>query len=334
MSLADEKPSPLEPDAQSNWPNGAPSAAPESNSETTGMTAADSHSPVASAVVGTEVLDASGFPMQVVLTSNGAIQSQVDARYGPDLQISWGWPHLILFVLYAVISLVLVQTALMIHYAPRERVTRQQLEQILLAKPQFAIGSMVIWYALLFFFLYITLAVLRGHSFWSCLGWRKIPPKASGKPRHALFFFFCGCALSLSVALFTSKVKPPENIPIEELFKVRETALLFMAMAVIVAPLVEETLFRGYLYPLFARSFGVAPGIVITGLLFGMMHGAQLGWTLSLVSVLVVVGIILTWVRARTGSVFASYLMHLGYNSLIALAAIVSTHGFAKAPGP
>jgi membrane protease YdiL (CAAX protease family) len=99
-----------------------------------------------------------------------------------------------------------------------------------------------------------------------------------------------------------------------------------------VAPLVEETLFRGYLYPLFARSFGVVPSILITGTLFGLMHGAQLGWTVSLVTVLIIVGIVFTLVRARTGSVFASYLMHLGYNSLIAVAAIVTTHGFTKLP--
>jgi len=34
----------------------------------------------------------------------------------------------------------------------------------------------------------------------------------------------------------------------------------------------------------------------------------------------------------RTGSVFASFLMHLGYNSLIAVAAVLSTHGFTKIP--
>ena len=130
-------------------------------------------------------------------------------------------------------------------------------------------------------------------------------------------------------------MKPPENVPIEELFKYRETALLFMAMAVLVAPLVEETLFRGYLYPLFARSFGIVPGIALTGMLFGAMHGGQLGWTWSLVVVLVVVGVIFTLVRARTGSVFASYMMHLGYNSLIAVAAMLSTHGFTRLPaGP
>jgi membrane protease YdiL (CAAX protease family) len=67
-------------------------------------------------------------------------------------------------------------------------------------------------------------------------------------------------------------------------------------------------------------------------LLFGAMHGSQLGWTWSLVAILVMVGVVFTIVRANTGSVFASYMMHLGYNSLIAVAAIVSTHGFTRMP--
>ncbi len=134
------------------------------------------------------------------------------------------------------------------------------------------------------------------------------------------------------MAVLSSRLKPPENTPVEELFKYRETALLFIGMAVLIAPLVEETLFRGYLYPLFARSFGVWPGILLTGLLFGLMHGAQLGWTWSLVSVLVTVGIIFTIVRSKTGSVFASFMMHLGYNSLISIAALIGTHGFTKLP--
>jgi membrane protease YdiL (CAAX protease family) len=333
MSLPDQKQFPSDPDSQNNLPSEVPATPVTSDADPVVNILGDSQELFTQPVVGNVAYDASGFPLPNFVTPNGAMPSPAES-YSPDLQITWGWPHLILFIVYGLISLVLVQTALMIHYAPRERVSRQQLEQILLSKPQFAIGSMLIWYGLLFFFLYITLAVLRGHAFWSCLGWRKIPPKKTGKPRHAMLFFFAGCGLSLLVALLTSRMKPPENIPIEELFKVRQTALLFMAMAVFVAPLVEETLFRGYLYPLFARTFGMTPGIVITGVLFGMMHGAQLGWTWSLVTVLVIVGIIFTAVRARTGSVFASYLMHLGYNSLIALAAIVSTHGFTKAPGP
>ena len=255
-----------------------------------------------------------------------------ESRYAADLQITWSWAHFIIFIFFAFISLILIQGIMAVHYAPHERMSNQQLEQYLLSKPQFVLGSMVIWYAMIFFFLYITLSVLRGHSFWECLGWRKIKSFNAGPPKSPAFFLLAGAGLSLAVAVLSSRMKAPENTPVEELFKYRHTALLFIAMAVLIAPLVEETLFRGYLYPMFARSFGVWPGIILTGVLFGFMHGAQLGWTWSLVSVLIMVGIIFTFVRARTGSVFASFLMHLGYNSLISVFALIGTHGFTKLP--
>lgn len=271
-------------------------------------------------------------------------------QYPQDLQITWSWPHLILFVFFGLVSLVMVQGILAVYYLPHgQKLSTKQMEQYLLSKPQFAIGSMLIWYATIFFFLYVTLSLLRGHSFWECLGWRKINSHNREQPRNPFVYFIAGSGLSLFVALFTARMKEPDNIPIQELFKHRQTALLFVAMAVLVAPLVEETLFRGYLYPLFARLIstllrffgieaapalrsGILGSIILTGVLFGLMHGAQLGWTWSLVSMLILVGIIFTLVRARTGSVFASFLMHLGYNSLIAVAAVLSTHGFTRIP--
>ena len=252
--------------------------------------------------------------------------------YPADLQISWSWPHLILFVVFGFGSLVIIQGVLAVVYAPRQRLNTKQLEEYLISKPQFAIGSMLIWYAVIFFFLYVTLSVLRGHPFWRTLGWRKLLPADSRIPTNPLAYFFAGCGLSLFVALMTASMKTPESTPMEELFKYPHTAMLFVGMAVLVAPLVEETLFRGYLYPLFARSFGVAPAIVVTGVLFGLMHGAQLGWTWGLVATLTLVGIVFTLVRARTGTVLASFLMHLGYNLLISLATGLSTHWFTKMP--
>ena len=255
---------------------------------------------------------------------------EMKAPVPEDLQISWSWPHFAVFLLFAFISIFVIQGVLAFYLAPSHQMPQKELEKYLLTNPKFALGSMVIWYAVLFFFLYVTLSVLRGHRFWEILGWRKIQPRAGELPKNPLVYFLAGCGLSLFVAIVSSQMKTPENVPIEEWFKQRETALLFVAMAVIVAPLVEETLFLGYFYPLLARSFGVVPGILITGLCFGVMHGAQLGWTWSLVSMLILVGIVLTLVRARTGSVLASYLMHLGYNSLISFFAIVGTHGFTK----
>jgi membrane protease YdiL (CAAX protease family) len=266
-----------------------------------------------------------------------------------DLQITWSWPHFIVFLVFCIVSFLLVNVVILTAYAPHQKMSKEQLQQYFMSKPQVIAGSMLLLYALIFLFLYVTLSTLRGHSFWKCLGWRKIKSRNPDQPANPLVYFFTGSGLSLFVILLTASMKQPDNIPMQELFRHRQTALLFMAMAVFVAPLVEETLFRGYLYPLFARLIsallrlfgfedapalqrGILGSIILTGVLFGLVHGFQLGWTWRLVSILTLVGTIFTFVRARTGSVFASFLMHLGYNSLIAAIGIVGTHGFTRIP--
>ena len=116
----------------------------------------------------------------------------------------------------------------------------------------------------------------------------------------------------MPAGFFNSK----ETLPIEELLKARVSILLFGVLGVLVAPLVEETIFRGFLYPVIARRLGVAAGsgdhrnairVDARGAVWG-------GW--GQIALLILVGVVLTWVRARTGTVAASYFVHLGYNGL------------------
>jgi len=275
----------------------------------------------------------SGDPISFAATA-ATVPAPYQRPVPDDLRISWSWLHLLLFVFFGFVSFIIVQFTFGIYYAgPLRHLSNQKdIERFVMSKPGFAVGSMVLLYALILLFLYVTLSVLPGLPFWRTLGWRKIARPGGGRPRGPWLFFLAGCGLSFLVFVVTAKMQPPEDVPIEELFHYKNTAILFMAMAVLVAPLVEETVFRGYLYPLFAKYFGVAASVLVTGVLFGLMHGAQLGWTWSLVAVLAAVGIIFTFVRARTGSVFASFLLHLGYNSTIAAVTLLGTSGFTKIP--
>src|SRR3982074_495598 len=255
------------------------------------------------------------------------------SRYTPrpalpeDLRISWSWPHFFVFIFFALSSFFLVQMALILYYAPHRSLPPKELERYLLSKPQFLFGTNILWYAAIFLFLYVTLGVLRGQPFWRSLGWKKLQSNLSAGKANPWAYFFAGCGLAIFVFLASSQVHTNDKMPIEEVLKNRSSAMLLMAMAVLVAPLVEETVFRGYLYPLFAKSFGILPGILLTGTLFGLMHGAQLAWTWGIVGLLILVGIIFTFARAHTGTVLASFLLHLGYNSMIAAATIIGTRG-------
>ena len=251
-----------------------------------------------------------------------------------DLRVSWSWPHFFVFIFFALSSFFFIQTALVLYFAPHRTMSSKDLERYLLNKPQFLFGTNILWYAAIFLFLYVTLSVLRNQPFWRSLGWKKLKSNLAAGKANPWAYFFAGCGLAIFVFVASSQVHTNDKMPIQEVLKNRSSAMLLMAMAVLVAPLVEETVFRGYLYPLFAKSFGIIPGILLTGVLFGLMHGAQLGWTWGIVGLLILVGIVFTFARAHTGTVLASFLLHLGYNSMIAVATIIGTHGFTQIPTP
>jgi len=249
-----------------------------------------------------------------------------------DLRVTWSWPHLIVFIFFGFASLMVVQLSFVFYVSANRHLSAVQVQRVFENSPQLLVETNVLWYALLFLFLYVTLAVLRDVPFWRSLGWRKLNANPGAGTGSGWMYFFSGCGLAIFVALASYNMKNTEHLPIQEIFKNRSGAMLLMAMAVLVAPLVEETVFRGYLYPLFAKSLGVLPGILITGVLFGLMHGSQLGWTWRLVLLLTLVGVIFTFARARTGTVLASFLLHLGYNSMIAVTSIIATRGFQHMP--
>lgn len=125
----------------------------------------------------------------------------------------------------------------------------------------------------------------------------------------------------------------PKSLPITELFKDRQSALLLAAFGILIAPLVEEMMFRGFLYPALARITGALPSIVVTAALFTALHGAQLSFSWAPLLLIFIVGVTLTVVRARTNSVALSVIVHMTYNFTLLAQTFVATHGFRQMQG-
>jgi membrane protease YdiL (CAAX protease family) len=243
---------------------------------------------------------------------------QFRAGTSDDLLVPWGWMEVALFVVLALIASAVVtwgaaEVAVRLFRVNPDDVfgtTMSTAKSVVVLLSQALIDGLAILY------LYLMLLARTDAPFWQSIGWRELRPGVGKIRTLAPQFLAGGAALAVVVSFAGGFLNSKQTLPIEDLLKARVSILLFGILGVLVAPLVEETIFRGFLYPVIARRVGVAAGIAITGALFGLMHAAQLwgGW--GQIALLILVGVVLTWVRARTGTVAASYFVHLGYNGL------------------
>jgi hypothetical protein len=180
-------------------------------------------------------------------------------------------------------------------------------------------------------FLYVLVRGRTGAPFWPAVGWRELRGLTSGAVT-AMRYVFLGFGLALLVSGASKYLDTDKTLPMEELFRNRQTVVMLMVLGILVAPFIEETLFRGCLYPVIARRFGVPVGIVATGIVFGLAHAPQLwgGW--GQIALLMGVGMVLTYIRARAGTVAASYLVHVSYNSILFAGLFFATGGLRHFP--
>jgi membrane protease YdiL (CAAX protease family) len=87
--------------------------------------------------------------------------------------------------------------------------------------------------------------------------------------------------------------------------------LLFGMITIVCAPVVEESLFRGLLYPAIRRAGHPRLALWGTALLFGIMHGNAV----ALLS-LVFLGLVLAILYERTGNLLAPMLTHSLFNAI------------------
>jgi membrane protease YdiL (CAAX protease family) len=83
----------------------------------------------------------------------------------------------------------------------------------------------------------------------------------------------------------------------------------FAAVVTVVAPIVEEMMFRGVGYALLER-FGQTAAVILVGIAFAVTHGLVAGFP-----VIATFGIGLAYLRSRTDSIYPCILLHASFNA-------------------
>jgi membrane protease YdiL (CAAX protease family) len=255
----------------------------------------------------------------------------IDPHLPDDLRVPWNWLDL-LFLVAVTIAGTIVITLLLIKGFAIFGLSFRQIQKSASDENLFLILNQALLSALLLAYLAAQMRHSFHAPFWRTIGWR--PLEIGQTPRAAAYLglILSGFMLAILVTASSAVFKAPKQTPIEQFFQDRRSALLLMSMAVLLAPVLEETIFRGYIYPVIARSFGVNTSILVTGTLFGLLHASQLWGAWVQIVLLIVVGIIFTYARARTHTVVASYVLHVSYNSCLFLGFLVASHGLHHFP--
>lgn len=190
----------------------------------------------------------------------------------------------------------------------------------IITMPEVIVVGQLLAYTLLFFLMYALVRNHTGTSVFAALRWNW--------PKNWSQYLLAGFVLEVCLLPFAYLLPMPKNLPLDEFFKTARDAYILSVFGIFFAPLFEELFFRGFLYPVLARRWGVGASILVTSAAFASIHGSQLKYSWGPVLVIFIVGLALTTVRAVKKSVAATVLMHMAYNGTIFVVTYIATDGF------
>ena len=231
----------------------------------------------------------------------------------------WGGGDVAVLVAVAFFALILcgiVIALYLIAYHPK-----QKPEEVA-GLPLLSILAQTLVSAAIFGAMYRMVARRYCRPFWDAVRWKW--PDAN----LALACATGGVALALLVDFASAFVPVPKSLPIHKLFATTVSAYALAGYGILIAPVIEELFFRGFLFPVLARRSGVPAAVLLTSLAFMLIHISQLGGAWVPLLILFVVGTAFTLARAWSGSVAVPYLMHVGYNLTLFAGLFFSTGYF------
>lgn len=140
------------------------------------------------------------------------------------------------------------------------------------------------------------------------LGWTL----ASAK--YLALSLLAGAAMALALTALLHCWKQPTSVA------PRIGPLADLLLWVLLGPVVEETVFRGFLLPVLSRSIRPVGAVLIIAFFFTLLHqpSSPLYWLWFTIC-----GVAYGWMRVASGSTLAAAAMHASYNSTILLSPFV-----------
>ena len=123
--------------------------------------------------------------------------------------------------------------------------------------------------------------------------------------------------LFLSVAVSQIGIEPQGMKQVIDVVREPHELILSLLLLSVLAPIVEELVFRGLLYGWIAGRWGGTPALIVSSLAFAAAH-----WEPAHIILVLPLGFLFGWLRRRTDSLLPSLFSHIVNNGFALLAAV------------
>ena len=149
------------------------------------------------------------------------------------------------------------------------------------------------------------------------------------------YFLLAMVTMSIASGVFSVDIQQKQAIPFSQsMLATHWQFIMAFVVLVVLAPIVEELLYRGYLYSKLRNSFSIWLSIIVTSIAFGAAHlwagpGLPLQWVVVVDTF--TLSLVMCATREYTGAIWVPIMMHMMKNGIAFYFLFINTSAINQA---
>lgn len=232
-----------------------------------------------------------------------------------------------LFIVFAFVAVVVSDFLALAAYAAVRPLVGWKLSTVQIAHNTFfLLATQLVFYALIFAYIYLWVVFYYRLRFLEGIQWGRLTG------RRIVRYAAVGILITVAIQFVPTLLPDKNHFPLERLFSSPGSSYAIAIFAVLVAPFMEELIFRGVVFAVFEKRTNLQFAILATAVLFAGMHVPEYWGAWNHVLLIFLVGLAFSVARGLTKSLAPSVVLHITYNACLMLGLFFATSHFRTMP--
>lgn len=228
----------------------------------------------------------------------------------------WGYREILALIAVGILAQILAAVGAIAVARQVAGLGSEAFRALLTSEPLVAVPMQLAAWLPVLAYIALVVRVRYGLPLRSGFSWHPLRGSVRIHVRTGMLLAFASVLLSFAIGV------PEQQSPMRAMFENRDQLWILALYGIVLAPCLEEAVFRGFLFAALERYHGRWAALVATSVVFSALHGSQYGWQWQQLAVLMAVGCAFGAIRIRSGSARASAIVHATYNGMLFLAVI------------